>query len=74
MVEVHTLPLVIAHLGYLVGPIPSLEIGIVCLLEVDFGDNHRTDSQSERQAQYLHEVVLSPAREILECVNYMIHL
>ncbi len=55
-------------------PLPTREIRIVGLLEINLGDNHRTDCQSERQAQDLHEVVLAPSRQILECVNNMIHI
>lgn len=42
--------------------------------QINLGNNYRTDCQSERQTQDLHEVVLASSRQILECVNNMIHI
>ncbi len=58
-----------SHLRNLIRSLPPGEVRVVGLLEINLGDDYRTDCQSERQAQYLHEVVLSPAGEILECVD-----
>ena len=55
-------------------PFPSWEVRIVSLLEINLGNNYRTDCQSERQTQDLHEIVLASSRQILECVNNMIHI
>ena len=62
------------HFHNLIRPFPSWEIRIVSLLEINLGNNYRTDCQSERQTQDLHEIVLAPSRQILECVNNMIHI
>lgn len=66
--------MVSTHFRNLIRPIPSWKVRIVSLLEIDLGNNYRTDCQSERQAQDLHKVVLAPSRQILECVNNMIHI
>ena len=66
--------MVSTHFRNQIRPFPSWEIRIVSLLEINLGNNYRTDCQSERQTQNLHEVVLAPSRQILECVNNMIHI
>ena len=66
--------MVSTHFRNQIRPFPTREIRIVGLLEINLGNNYRTDCQSERQAQDLHEVVLAPSRQILECVNNMIHI
>ena len=66
--------MVSTHFRNHIRPLPTREIRIVGLLEINLGDNHRTDCQSERQTQDLHEIVLAPSRQILECVNNMIHI
>ena len=66
--------MVSTHFRNQIRPLPSRKIRIVSLLEIDLGDNYRTDCQSERQTQDLHEVVLTSSRQILECVNNMIHI
>ena len=66
--------MVSTHFRNQIRPLPTREIRIVGLLEINLGNNYRTDCQSERQTQDLHEVVLTPSRQILECVNNMIHI
>ena len=66
--------MVSTHFRNHIRPLPSWEVRIVGLLEINLGNNYRTDCQSERQAQDLHEVVLTPSRQIFECVNNMIHI
>ncbi len=66
--------MVSTHFRNQIRPLPSWEIRIVSLLEINLGNNYRTDCQSERQTQNLHEVVLASSRQILECVNNMIHI
>ena len=66
--------MITAHFRNHIRPLPTREIRIVGLLEINLGNNYRTDCQSERQTQDLHEVVLTPSRQILECVNNMIHI
>ena len=66
--------MVSTHFRNHIRPFPSWEIRIVSLLEINLGNNYRTDCQSERQTQDLHEIVLASSRQILECVNNMIHI
>lgn len=66
--------MVSTHFHNLIRPLPSRKIRIVSLLEINLGNNYRTDCQSERQTQDLHEIVLTSSRQILECVNNMIHI
>lgn len=61
--------MVSTHFRNQIRPFPSWEIRIVSLLEINLGNNYRTDCQSERQTQDLHEIVLTPPGQILECVN-----
>ena len=66
--------MVTAHFRNQIRPFPSWKVRIVSLLEINLGNNYRTDCQSERQTQNLHEIVLTSSRQILECVNNMIHI
>lgn len=66
--------MVSTHFRNQIRPFLSWEIRIVSLLEINLGNNYRTDCQSERQTQDLHEIVLTSSRQILECVNNMIHI
>ena len=66
--------MVSTHFRNQIRPLPSWEISIVSLLEINLGNNYRTDCQSERQTLDLHEIVLASSRQILECVNNMIHI
>ena len=66
--------MITAHFRNQIRSLPSWKVRIVSLLEINLGDNYRTDCQSERQTQDLHEIVLAPSRQILECVNNMIHI
>ena len=66
--------MVSTHFRNQIRPFPTREIRIVGLLEINLGNNYRTDCQSKRQTQDLHEIVLAPSRQILECVNNMIHI
>lgn len=66
--------MVSTHFRNQIRPFPSWKERIVGLLEINLGNNYRTDCQSERQTQDLHEIVLTSSRQILECVNNMIHI
>ena len=74
LIKIKFFSFIMPHFHNLIRPFPSWEIRIVSLLEINLGDNNRTDCQSERQAQNLHEIVLTLPGEILECVNNMIHI
>ena len=66
--------MVSTHFLNQIRPPPSRKVRIVSLLEINLGNNYRTDCQSERQTQDLHEIVLTSSRQIFECVNNMIHI
>lgn len=66
--------MVSTHFRNQIRPPPSRKVRIVSLLEINLGNNYRTDCQSERQTQDLHEIVLTSSRQIFECVNNMIHI
>ena len=66
--------MVSTHFRNQIRPFPSWKVRIVSLLEINLGNNYRTDCQSERETQDLHEIVLASSRQIFECVNNMIHI